>query len=442
VGIPSSIHLLPLTHPPPTHPSPTLQPMPHLRRRHFLYLTAGTSLAAIAASCRQPSATNSALDPSTTSWEDILAMAQGTTVNWAMWGGSDQINSFADGWVADRLSSEYGVTLNRVPINDTVEAVNKVIGEVQAGLTTGGSIDLIWINGENFRTLKQGNLLFGPFMEPLPSAAFYDFDDPTVAIDFGLPTEGYSAPYTSSLYVMAKDGDRVSATPQDFDQLLAWAETNPGRFTYVAPPEFDGSRFLLMVLYGVTGGFEQYAGEAFDEALWEQNSPQVAEYLRQLKPHLWRSGETYAPTQARLLELFANGEIWMMPAFTPNIAEGIATGRFPTNTEAFALPGISLNDSSFTAIPSNASNPAGGMVLAEVLASPEGQLEKFKPEVWGSPPLIQRSLLPADLQQQFATVEAGYGLPLQALTEATVPIVNAEYTLRLEQLWEEQVLRS
>ncbi|MBF2034662.1 MAG: ABC transporter substrate-binding protein [Leptolyngbyaceae cyanobacterium T60_A2020_046] len=344
------------------------------------------------------------------------------------------------GWVANTLSSDYGITLNRVPINDTVEAVNKVIGEVQAGLTTGGSIDLIWINGENFRTLKQGNLLFGPFTEPLPSQAFYSPDNLLVTSDFGLPTEGYSSPYTGSLYVMAKDGDRVSATPQDFDQLLTWAAANPGRFTYVAPPEFDGSRFLLTVLYGVTGGFEQYAGVEFDEALWEQNSPQVVDYLLALKPHLWRGGQTYAPTQNRLLELFANGEIWMMPAFTPNIAEGIATGRFPDNTEAFALPGVSLNDPSFTAIPSNASNPAAAMVLADLLSGPEGQLEKFKPEVWGSPPLIERNLLPTDLQQQFDTVEASYGLPLQELTAATVPVVNAEYTLRLEKLWEEKVI--
>ncbi|MGD1941409.1 MAG: hypothetical protein ACFB0G_08840, partial [Leptolyngbyaceae cyanobacterium] len=55
-----------------------------------------------------------------------------------------------------------------VPLNDTAEAVNKVVGEVQAGVTDGGSIDLIWINGENFRTLKQGNLLYGPLPTNCP----------------------------------------------------------------------------------------------------------------------------------------------------------------------------------------------------------------------------------------------------------------------------------
>lgn len=412
--------------------------MSHLSRRRFFYLSAGTCLAAIATSCRQTQ-TSTTLDPSSLDWDTVVETARGTTVNWAMWGGSDRVNAYADGWVANRLRNEYNITLNRIPINDTVEAVNKVVGEVQAGLTSGGSIDLIWINGENFRTLRQGDLLFGPFTNILPALSYYDPESPLITTDFGLPIDGYEAPYTGSLYVMAKDSARVADTPTTFEQLLRWAEANPGRMTYVAPPEFDGSRFLLTVLYGVTGGYEQYAGAEFNESLWNQNSPRVVEYLTALKPHLWRGGSTYAPAQSRLLELFANGEIWLMPAFTPNIAEGIATQRFPATTEAFAMPGASLNDPSFTAIPINASNPAGGMILANLLSSPEGQLEKFKPNVWGSPPLVDRDRLPPQLQAQFAEVEASYGLPLQALTENTVPVVNAEYTVRLEKLWQEQI---
>jgi len=413
--------------------------MPHLRRRHFLYLAAGTGLAAVAASCRPPQASAPAFDPATSSWDDVLALARDTTVNWAMWGGSDQINSFVDGWVANQLSTNYGMTLNRVPINDTVEAVNKVIGEVQAGLTTGGSIDLIWINGENFRTMKQGNLLFGPFADRLPALAYYDPSNPSVTNDFGLPIDGYSAPYTGASYLMARDSAQVPTPPTNLAELLAWAKANPGRFTYVAPPQFDGSRFLLTVLYGVTGGYEQYAGPEFNEALWTQNSPQVWAYLKELEPYLWRAGATYPPTQSRLQELFANGEIWIMPAFTSQIAEGVVNGLLPKTTEAFSLPGVSLDDPSFTAIPINASNPAGGMVLANLLASPEGQLQKFDPTVWGDPPLLTRSRLSPEMQQNFDQVEAAYGIPLQALSKDTVPVVNSDYTTRLEQGWEAEI---
>ncbi|MGB3672688.1 MAG: ABC transporter substrate-binding protein [Phormidesmis sp.] len=410
-----------------------------LYRRRFLTLSTSATLAAIAASCTQKSAPATRFNPTTTAWEDIVALARGTTVNWAMWGGSDQINAYADSWVAERLQNEYEVTLNRVPINDTVEAVNKVVGEVQAGVTEKGSIDLIWINGENFRTMKQGNLLFGPFTDKLPAIAYYDTSSAAVLSDFGLPIDGYEAPYTGAFYIMAADTAKAQTQPQDFDQLLSWAQANPGRFTYVAPPQFDGSRFLLTVLYGVTGGYEQYAGAEFDEALWAEKSPLVFEYLQALKPYLWQEGTTYPPSQSRLQSLFSNGEVWLMPAFTSGIAEGLSTGQFPESTEAFAMPGISLNDPSFTAIPVNASNPAGGMMLANILSSPEGQLQKFKSDVWGDPPLLTRSKLSPAEQKNFDAVEADYGLPLKAIAQNTVPVVNAEYTTRLEQAWAEQI---
>ncbi len=321
-------------------PISRFRPLP---RRRFLALSVGTGLAVLTSNCARQKPAQTSFDPSTASWEEILAAAKGTTVNWAMWGGSDNINKFADQWVANQLQSQYGVTLNRVPLNDTVEAVNKVAGEVQAGLKQGG-IDLIWINGENFRTMKQGNLLYGPFTNQLPAMQYYDLSNPAVLSDFGLPIDGFEAPYTGSYYIMAMDSAKVSQVPTNFQELLAWAKANPGRFAYVAPPEFDGSRFLLTALYGVTGGYEQYAGAEFNEELWNQKSPQVFQYLQELEPYLWREGQTYPPTQSRLQELFANGEIWMMPVFVSKVAEGLANGQFPKTTKAFTMPGLSLND--------------------------------------------------------------------------------------------------
>jgi putative spermidine/putrescine transport system substrate-binding protein len=415
-----------------------------LSRRYFLFLS-GVGVASLANSCapkasQPPQANNpNSFDPKTANWDAIVAAAKGTTVNWAMWGGSDSTNRFADQWVANQLKSKYNVTLNRVPLNDTVEAVNKVVGEVQAGQTKGGTIDLIWINGENFRTMKQGKLLFGPFTDKLPSMQHYNLSNPAVLSDFGLPIDGYEAPYTGSYYVMAMDSAKVAKPPQSYQELLAWAKANPGRFAYVAPPQFDGSRFLLTTLYAVTGGYQQYAGAEFKEDLWNQKSPQAFAYLKELEPYLWRKGATYPPTETRLEELFANGEIWMMPVFISSVAEGLTKGQFPKTTKAFTIPGASLNDPSFTAIPVNANNPTGAMILADILASPEAQLEKFKPQVWGDPPLLDLQKVSAPLQQEFTKVEASYGIPLKELTQNTVPVVNAEYTTRLEKAWEQQI---
>ncbi|MEN9205364.1 MAG: ABC transporter substrate-binding protein [Thermostichales cyanobacterium DRC_bins_46] len=397
-----------------------------MRRRQLLGLGLG---AALVSACRSPHVLR---DPRSLSWEQIQVQARGSRVSFAMWGGSDRVNQFVDGWVAEQMQQRYQVQLRRVPLADTTDAVNKILGEVQAGRTR-GSLDLIWINGENFRTLKQGDLLFGPFAEQLPSWHYYN--PALVSTDFGLPTEGYEAPYTGTYFVMAAHSARVPNPPQTMAELLSWAAANPGRFAYVAPPAFDGNRFLLMAFYGVSGGYQQYLGPDFNPGLWDANAPLLLDFLKTLAPHLWR--QTYPPNQNRLADLFANGEIWLAPMFINRIAEGINTGQFPSTTIAYAMPGLSLNDPSFTAIPINAPNPAAAMLLADLLASPPAQLGKFPPAVWGDPPLVDVNRLNPAQQAAFAQVEQDYGIPLGQITENLAPIINAEYTTRLQRLWVE-----
>ena len=76
-------------------------------------------------------------------WDDILAAAKGTTVNFYMWSGDDRINAYIDEWVGSRLLNEHEVTLNRIPLTDTVEGINTILGEKQAGRNSGGSVDPI-----------------------------------------------------------------------------------------------------------------------------------------------------------------------------------------------------------------------------------------------------------------------------------------------------------
>lgn len=84
-----------------------------------------------------------------TQWSKILKEAKGQTVNWYMWGGSDTINNYVNKVIGGK-AAELGIKLNQVKLNATADAVNKVLGEKQAGNLTKGSVDMIWINGENF----------------------------------------------------------------------------------------------------------------------------------------------------------------------------------------------------------------------------------------------------------------------------------------------------
>ena len=110
-------------------------------------------------------------------WQQTLAAAKGQTVNWYMWGGDPLINQYVSGYMNDQ-AQQAGVTINEVQIGDTVDAVNKVLGEKAAGKNDNGSVDLIWINGENFTTMVQSKTLDCGWVDGLPNSQLVDYTNP------------------------------------------------------------------------------------------------------------------------------------------------------------------------------------------------------------------------------------------------------------------------
>lgn len=226
-----------------------------------------------------------ATPPDFDSWEAVLEAADGTIVNWHMWGGSDGINEFVDTFIAPALEDNYGVTLNRVPITDTVDAVNMVIEEFEDGMETDGSVDMIWINGENFWTLRQAELLYGPWAEAIPNSMLVDWDNPSVNHDFGNPVDGYESALGSTQFQFIYDTARMSSDdlPTSYADLTEWMMENPGRFTYVQPGDFLGTRFIKQALFEISGGGEQWQGE-FNQELYDEWTPQLWELLNDWEP--------------------------------------------------------------------------------------------------------------------------------------------------------------
>ncbi|MEI2691746.1 MAG: hypothetical protein V9H69_19415 [Anaerolineae bacterium] len=127
----------------------------------------------------------------------------------------------------------------------------------------------MWVNGENYRTLRQGELVYGPWSRFLPNSVYVNWDDASVANDFGTPVEGYESPYGKAQFVMIYDSARVPEPPQDGERPAGLDPgPTPGQFTYAAPPDFTGSAFVRHVCYAATGGHEQFMGD-FDQALFD-----------------------------------------------------------------------------------------------------------------------------------------------------------------------------
>ncbi|MDX1737682.1 MAG: ABC transporter substrate-binding protein, partial [Alphaproteobacteria bacterium] len=165
-------------------------------------------------------------------WEQIEKEAQGQTVYWNAWGGGETYNNYIS-WVAERVKAEYGINLEHVKIADTADAVRRVLAEKTAGRDADGSIDLIWINGENFRSMKESKLLFGPFTKNLPNFRLVDPNEkPATILDFTLPTDGYESPWGMAQLVFIYDQGRLTQPPKSMAEILAYAKANPGRITY------------------------------------------------------------------------------------------------------------------------------------------------------------------------------------------------------------------
>lgn len=369
---------------------------------------------------------------------EIQQKAIGSTVRFFGWGGDANINRWLDTWVAGELMKRYSITFERVPMDAPV-FVNKLLGEKSAGRDT-GSMDLLWINGENFRNAKDAGLLYGPYAQVLPN--FQKYVDPDMAaFDFGYPTEGYESPYGRAHFVFEYDSARTPNPPKSFGELREWVLNNPGRFTYPQPPDFTGSAFIRQAFYALTGGHEQYM-KGWDAQRFADRAPLLWKYLNSMKPSLWQEGRSYPKGPAAQDTLFARGEVDLNMNYNPTHAQRkILEGTYPDTVRTYRMLDGGISNTHFVAIPFNAPNKAGAMVVADFLMSPEAQLSKFDAANWGDFPAIEMERLPDEWREKFDAMDLGPAtLSPQELATTAVPEVPAQYLEALEDGWDAEVL--
>jgi len=401
-------------------------------------LPLAAALLCLAACAPKPPAPPGASTLTALPWDQIVQKARGTQVAFAMWTGDELRTRFFRNEIAQILQSKYGIALRIVPLGDTVEGVNKLLNERSAGKLTNGSFDFIWINGENFRTAKQGKVLWGPFADYLPNIRLYD---PAIRVqDFGTPIEGFQAPWQKAQFVFAHDTKRTPSPPQSAEALREWVRAHPGRFTYVAPPDFTGSAFLRHILLA-SGKHDPAFWKGFDEALYNRASEAAIAYLNDIEPYLWRKGETYPPNLRELIRLFANQEVDLAMSYGPSFASRlIAQGQLPPSVRTFLWKPGTLGNYSFLAIAFNSSNPAGAMVAINELMSFETAMAMAR-NLDPTFPHRMDQLTAAQRAQVDALPRGPATLSAEDLAAHYLAEVDAEYLNRFEKAWRTRVLQ-
>ena len=388
--------------------------------------------------CGQKQSGTQELDLSSAEWDEIVEAARGTTVTFYGWGGDENRNNWLNATVADYLKEHYDIALEVVGM-DINDILSKLSGEKQAGSET-GSIDMIWINGENFYSAKDNGLLYGPFTGQLPNMeAYIDLEDPETLNDFCMPIEGYEAPYAKAQMVFFNDSAVTPEAPASAEELLEFCKKYPGKVTYPALPDFTGSAFVRNIIYELCG-WEQFQDMEADYDTVKAAIEPALDYLRELNPYLWNEGKTFPESSTTVDAMFADGELVMNMSYGPfSVATGIAEGTYTDTTRTFVFDNGTIGNTNYMAIAFNSPNKAGAMVVINAILSAELQLTQY--EQLRELPVVSADKLSAEEQAAFDAVDLGEGVFSQTeLLEHRLPEMPASLVPVIEEIWLNEVV--
>ncbi len=376
------------------------------------------------------------LDLKNASWEQIESEAQGKTVNMMMWAGDPKINAYMKNYVAPAVKERYNIDLE-ISNGQGNTIVQLLMTEIQAGKDS--NIDMMWINGETFYQLRQIQGLYGPFVDQLPNSQYIDLDNPFIGTDFQEPIEGMEAPWGNVQMTLIYDSEKVDQLPQTREELLAFTKANPSKFTF--DNHFTGLTFMKSLLIDIAGGQNALVGN-FDNEKYQKYSNELWNYLRELKPYLWKQGETFPEDVARMHQLFASGELLMtMSNNDAEVDNKIGEGLFSESARAYVPEFGTIQNSHYLGIAKNAVDKAAAMAVINFMISPEAQLEKQNPEVWGDGTVLDLNKLPGDYKAQFENIPARKYAPKRSdIQENALQELAPEYMIRLAEDFRKEIV--
>ncbi|WP_405378061.1 ABC transporter substrate-binding protein [Nonlabens sp. Asnod3-A02] len=378
------------------------------------------------------------IDLTSASWEEIEKEAHGKTVNMMMWSGDPKINSYMKNYVAPAMKERYNIDVE-LSNGQGNAVVQLIMTEKQAGKKS--NIDMMWINGETFYQLRQVKGLYGPFVDQLPNAQYIDLDNPFIGTDFQEPINGMETPWGNVQMTLIYNSDKVTDLPQSREDLLDFVKANPGKFTF--DNHFTGLTFLKALLIDIAGGKDALAGD-FNEEKYNKYSAQLWSYVKELQPYLWKNGEAFPQNVAQMHQLFASGELlFTMSNNDAEVDNKINEGVFAASSRAYVPEFGTIQNSHYLGIASDAVDKAAAMVMINFMISPEAQLEKQNPDVWGDGTVLKLDRLSQEFQEKFQNIPSRKQAPNRKdIQEKALQELAPEYMIRLAEDFRTEIINS
>jgi len=187
----------------------------------------------------------------------------------------------------------------------------------------------------------------------------------------------YSMPYRGSQVLLAYDTTKLDPAnaPKTFADLIAWIKANPGQFIYNRPDKGgSGGNFVRRAIFEMNGkdtskftvaNFTPEAAEAALMPVWAM--------LADLAPSLFDQGG-YTAGNTPSIQLLSQSAVTMIPAWSDQALQAIATGVLPETTGLVQLSDLGLPGGfSRSVILSNGVNKDAALKLADFLLTEEIQ---------------------------------------------------------------------
>ena len=211
-------------------------------------------------------------------------------------------------------------------------------------------------------------------------------------------------PYRGSQVLIAYDNAKIPAPPKTFAELVAWAKANPGRFTYGRPDKGgSGSNFVIRAIHEANGRDPlMFTKDNFTQAKADEMLGKAWVLLKDLHPFTFGEG-TYPAGNTPALQLLAQGAVDMIPAWSDQSLQAMKQGVLSETVKVAQLQDLALcGGFAYSAIPTNATDMAGALALANFMLSPEMQTSCVR-EIGGFPG-IDWSNLPPELKAEYIDV--------------------------------------
>lgn len=182
----------------------------------------------------------------------------------------------------------------------------------------------------------------------------------------------YLVPYRGTTVVLAYNSEAVPTPPKTAEELYQWIKDNPGRFAYNSPGSGGaGSSFVTTAIYNQ---LPEEALTSSDES-WKDEWDAGFALLEELHPYMYQSGGQviYPNKNQGTLDLLANNEVDMIPAWADQSIQQIGNGTLPATTKIAQINPSFTGNVDALSMPSIGSNEEGAHAVMDFFLSEEAQ---------------------------------------------------------------------